>query len=541
MSRSSDVEPIIVLAHDIGTTGNKACLFEITDKVTLLADAMMEYPLQVTNIGVEQNPEDWWQAICTSTREVLQKANLKPDAVSGMAYCTQMQGFVAVDEAGKALRPAMSYMDDRGEALLTKFVGQGPIKIAGVNLFKLLNFLRITGAVPASAKDPVWKYLWLKENEPENYQRMAKWYDVKEYLLHRSTGHGPMTYDSAFATLMFDSRKGQYCWPGSLLKMLGVKPEHMPELIASTDQVGLLTETAAAEIGLKAGVPVFGGGGDATLIPVGAGCTKTGDSHIYIGTSGWASVVVDNRIIDLKNMIASVVGAISGKFNYFAEQETSGACLQWVRDHLALDEIDLYLDKEHVVEKSEEYTSLYDFLGEVVENSPAGAEGVIFTPWLRGNRCPFEGPDARGIFFNIGLKTRKRMLIRAVLEGVAFHKRWMLESIERKIKTSDKVRFVGGGANSPVWCQIMADVTGKTIEVVDAPQNAGVLGAAMVCAVGLGAIESLSEANRLITVKKVFTPDRQNQAVYEKQYKVFKTLYQDNRRSFALLNSEVSV
>ncbi len=537
MSYLNDEKSTIILAHDIGTTGNKACLFRVTDKIELLAEAIAEYPLILEPGKAEQNPDDWWEAICSTTRLVLSRANIKPESISALSYCTQMQGFIPVDENGKALRNAMSYMDSRGSSQRKKYLANGLIKVAGINLIKLLKCLRITGVVPASVKDPVWKYLWLKENETGIYQRMAKWYDVKEYLLHRCTGSGRMTYDSAFATLMFDSRKGQYRWPRSLLNMFGVKIEHMPELASSTDKVGSLTENAAVDLGLVPGIPVFGGGGDATLIPIGAGCTQKGDGHIYIGTSGWVSVVVEHRAMDLRNMIASVIGAIPGKFNYFAEQETSGVCLQWVRDHLALDEINVFLKKEHVAEKSEEYSSLYEYLSEVVENTPVGAGGVIFTPWLRGSRCPVEAPESRGMFFNIGLDTGKKMLIRSVLEGVAFHKRWMLEAVESKVDAGNTLRFVGGGANSPVWCQIIADVTGKNIEVVDSPQNAGVTGAALICAVGLGVIDSLESVDQLIKVKAKYSPNTRHKAIYDQQYQVFKTLYKNNKESFVSLNT----
>ncbi len=531
--------PDLVLAHDIGTTGNKTCLFSISDKIELIGSALVEYPLyMLDNGGAEQDPEDWWRAICESTKRVIKKTKVDPDHIKGMSFCTQMQGFVAVDKEGKSLRRAMSYMDNRATKQMKDSMGGGAVKIAELNATKVLKFLKITGAAPASSKDPVWKYLWVKDNEPHVYEQMDKWYDVKEYLIHRCTGRSAMTYDSAFATLMFDSRKGRFNWPKSLFDMLGVNINHMPPVIEATDLVGGLSEQAAKEMYLKPGIPVFGGGGDASMIPVGAGCTKVGDGHIYVGTSGWSSVVVDKRTIDITAMVASVLGAMPEKFNYFAEQETSGICLQWVRDHLALDEIGIFLKKEHVAEKQEEYSSLYEYLSKVVEETAPGAGGVIFTPWLRGNRCPFEDPDARAMFFNVGLDTGKRKLVRAVLEGVAYHKRWMIEAIEKKFDMGDAVRFVGGGANSPVWCQIMADVTGKKIEIVDNPQNAGAVGAAVVCAIGLGFMDSFSDVRSMVPTTKTYYPRKEYREMYDRQYKVFTTLYKNNKAAFKLLNSK---
>ena len=237
-------------------------------------------------------------------------------------------------------------------------------------------------------------------------------------------------------------------------------------------------------------------------------------------------------------MIAAVVGAEEGKYNYFAELETAGKCLEWVKDHLALDEIDIYLEKKNITDSYEKkYTSLYDYMTEVVSEIPAGSNGVIFTPWLHGNRCPFEDPNARGMFFNLSLETGKREMIRAVLEGVCYHLRWFIETEEKKVKTSDKIRFVGGGALSDLTCQILADCTGKTVETVQEPQNAGAMGATVLVAVGLGICNSVEEAKKMIPVSKTFSPDMETKKIYDKYYEVYKNLYASNKKNFALLNS----
>ena len=236
-------------------------------------------------------------------------------------------------------------------------------------------------------------------------------------------------------------------------------------------------------------------------------------------------------------MIAAVVGVQNGRYNYFAELETAGKCLEWVKDHLALDEIGIYLEKKHVAESQETvYTSLYDYLSKVISETPAGSGGVVFTPWLHGNRCPFEDPNSRGMFFNISLETGKTELIRAVIEGVCFHMRWFIDTQDKKIKTSDTIRFVGGGALSDITCQIMADITGRTIETVDSPQNVGAVGAAALMAVGLGIIDNVGEAKKLIPASKTFKPDGRNKAVYDRNYEVYKTLYANNKKAFASLN-----
>ena len=351
-----------------------------------------------------------------------------------------------------------------------------------------------------------------------------------------------MTHDSAFATMIYDIKKKT--WSLDMCKMIGINPDHLAKIIGSTDRVGALTKKAADELGLDEGISVFGGGGDASLIGVGAGSTMPGDTHIYSGTSGWVSTVVEKSIVDTNAMIAATVGACPGLYNYFAEMETAAKCVEWVKDHLALDEIDIYIDKQHNLKHGKAdmevvYTNLYDYMMAVVASVPAGSGGVIFTPWLHGNRCPFEDPNSRGMFFNISLETGKSELIRAVIEGVCFHLRWMLETQDKKVETSKTIRFVGGGALSDVTCQILADCTGRTVETVKSPQNVGAVGAACVISAGVGIIKDLREAKQLVPASKTFVPDPRQKVIYDKNFAVFKELYNSNKKNFALLNGTV--
>ena len=235
-----------------------------------------------------------------------------------------------------------------------------------------------------------------------------------------------------------------------------------------------------------------------------------------------------------RQRLPQVVGANPGYYNYFAELETAGKCLEWVKDHLALDEIGIYLEKKHVSDSQEAiYKSLYDYMMHVVSQIPAGSNGVIFTPWLHGNRCPFEDSQARGMFINIGLDTGKTQLIRSVLEGVCYHMRWMLEAQEKKTKTSDIIRFVGGGALSPVTCQILADVLDREIETVENPQNVGAVGAAITVAVGLGLVDGFNAASKLVKLNCSYMPQSANRALYDTGFMIYKNLYKDNKRNFA--------
>ncbi|MFN8528825.1 MAG: FGGY-family carbohydrate kinase [Anaerolineae bacterium] len=527
----------LILVHDVGTTSSKSCLYRLGDHLELVETALEEYPIYVLeNGGVEQDPDQWWAAICRGTREVLEKAHVNPEAVKGMAFCAQMQGFIPVDAEGNALCRAMSYMDARGMAQRKRYLQDGLIKIEQMNAVKLLNALRITGGASASAKDPVWKYLWLRDEQPQVFQAMRYWMDVKDYLVMRSTGKFTFGYDSAHATFLFDTRPDKLTWHTGLCKTYDVNPDHLPPVVRATDAVGGLTPQAAEALGLSAGMPVFGGGGDLSLISLGSGCLENYSTHIYIGTSGWVCSTVERRMTDIDGMVASILAAAPGKYNYISEQETSGRCLQWVRDHLALDEIGLYLEQRTVADREAEFRSLFDFLAQAIEETPPGANGVIFTPWLHGNRSPFEDPYARGMFFNLKLETGKRDMIRAVLEGDAYHKRWMLETVEKKIPHRDIIRFVGGGARSDTWAQILADVTGRVIEVTERPENTGTSGAALVCGVGLGVIR-FDDIPHIIRVAKTFTPRAHYRALYDKQYAVYRQLHKQNKALFKTLNA----
>ena len=535
-----------VITYDIGTTGIKTCLIEIDNEIKILSSATEGYKLYVddeTGVkgGSEQDADEWWNAMCVTTKEVFKKCKkVKKEQIEGISFCSAMQGLVLVDRDGKCIRRPMTYMDQRAREEIKKGIAHG-LQIAGAEVTKLLKYLKYTGAVSSSVKDPIWKYKWVEAHEPENFKKIYKWLDVKEYMILRCSGEFVMTNDSAFGTLLYDTRKGHEGWCKPICDMVGVNIEHMPPIKASTEKVGEVTKQAAEELGLAEGTAVYGGGGDASLIGVGAGATEIGDTHIYSGTSGWVGTVVPEQLVDAGAMMAAIVGANPENYNYFAELETSNKCMGWVKEHLALDEIGVFLKKYgHKKDDLEEQSfNLYDYLEEVIDRANPGSDGVIFTPWLHGNRCPFEDPNAAGMFFNIHLETGKTELIRAVVEGVCFHMRWMLERQEQKVakyKKTNSVRFCGGGALGAATCQILADILQRDVEVVDSPQNIGAVGAAACIAVGTGMISSMTEVKKLIPAKTVYHPNKANKDVYDRNFKVFKNLYKCNKENFAILN-----
>ncbi|WDP85741.1 MAG: carbohydrate kinase [Desulfobacter sp.] len=516
--------PIHVVTYDIGTTGAKTCLFRLDKELTL-------------DGGSEQRVDDWWQAMCEGTCAVLSRAGSAGIQVEAISFCCQMQALILVDENGKAVRNPMGYMDTRATPLFEQKFASGFPRIENLNARKLLTALYISGGAAATAKDPLWKYHWVRENEPQVFARAYKWLDVRDYLALRCTGNFAMTRDSAHLTFLYNTRPGHEGWSRQLCRIFEVDMDHLPRVETAVDRAGKLTQKAARALGLAQGIPVFAGGGDITLIPLGSGCMDLYDTHAYVGTSGWVVSNVDKRMVDVKNFIASISGAMPGQYNYVAEQETSGLCLQWVRDHLALDEIGVYMNGAEKRLDPLESNRLYELMNQTIDRVDPGSGGVIFTPWLHGNRSPREDAHARGMFFNIGLNTGKKAMIRAVVEGIAFHKRWMLEAIERKVPPQNTLRLVGGGARSKMLCQIMADVTKHQIKVPEDPQNAGAAGAAIVCAMGLNAIGSVDQAKQLIRIQSSHLPNPSASKVYDHMFPVFKKLYQKNKSLFRTLNA----
>ncbi len=507
-----------VLTYDVGTTGLKTCMFSISadESVRFIAGEVDTYELHVLeNGGVEQEPDDWWNAMGRSTKKLLAKTGVSNEEIKGISFCSQFQTVVMVDEQGRPLRRAMSCMDSRADRQFKNCMDTG-VRVEGLDIFKVLKYIRITGAVSGSAKDPAWKYLWVRDNEPDILKKTYKWLDAKEYLTCRATGKMLASRDDACATFLYDVKKG--CWSESLCRMLGIDMRHLPEICASTDQVGTLLPNAAADLGLASGTPVFSGGSDVSLCSVGAGCVEVGDVLIYSGTSGWVATTVDKLHLDLSNLIGALVGVDPSTYNYIAEMETSGKCLEWVKDRM------------------DQMGMNYDQMIEYIRDTPAGSNGVIFSPWMHGNRCPFDDANSRGLFFNLDITTRGSDLMKSVIEGICLHIRWLLECTEASFKTRSVVRFAGGSAIAPYICQVMADVLGRDVETVENPRQVGAMGAAALMAVSFGMLDSIKDIKQIIRVSATYKPNPAHTAVYDRLLPVFKDLYKNNKKAYAALN-----
>lgn len=537
----------LLLAVDLGTTSLKVCLYEVGSGLALRGAAHRALELELAADGTaEQDPRHWWEALADGIRELLATAAVVADEIAGLTFCSQMQCLVLVDESCVPVRPALSYLDQRPTRRMRRLTRGGP-RFAGIGSALLLPWLRVSGGVAASVKDPLWKYLRVADEEPAAFARVHRWLDAKDYLTARATGRFTMSPDSAFATFLADTRGGTCLWSPWLVERFGVDRGHLPQIVGMSEVVGPLTATAAAELGLAAGTPVLAGGGDASLIGVGAGAVAPGQTHVYVGTSGWVSTATDRRLVDTRTMMASVPGAQPGRYSYFGEQETSGKCFEWAAENLFRDadpadgpglatQAEITHEDEEPTSPEDAAPELIDRLMSAVAEVPAGSGGVLFAPWLHGSRSPFEDPAVRGLFLNVGLTTGQGQLVRSVIEGIAYNKRLLLDAQARKVRPSHVIRFAGGGAVSDTTGQIMADVLDHPVEAVADPQLAGAAGAALVAACGLGLVASLDEAAKLVDVRRRFEPDPATRTVHDANYAVFRDLYPATKALFHRLN-----
>jgi len=509
-----------ILAHDTGTTSNKAVLVRLNGEI--VGHASAEYPVYYPKRGwAEQKPSDWWNAVVKTTRTLLERANVKPSDIAAIVFTTQMSGTIPVDSNGEPLMSCMIWLDTRAKEQAEK-MSHGIIKIAGYGLTTLIKFLRITGGIYGHVgKDPICKILWVKEEQPRIYAETYKFLDCKDYLIYKCTGNFVISRDYANIWWMMDTRKGKFNWSDTILKKYGIERAKLPEIMKATDIAGKLTKEAAAEMGLIEGTPIVVGAGDVASAAIGSGAVREGKIHAYIGTSDWLGCHLSERKKDLFHYIGCICSAHPEMYLCVAEQETAGACLDWLKNTMF---------------KEGEEEDVYELFSEMASKINPGAGGLIFTPWLFGERAPLDDPTVRGGFHNLSLEHTREHLVRAVFEGVALNMKWALFYMERLAGKAESINVIGGGAISNVWCQILADALNRKINRVSDPKEAGAKGAAIIAMIALGHVKSFEDAEELVKIDSVFEPNYQNAIVYERLFKEFKNIYKNNRRMYRRLN-----
>jgi xylulokinase len=500
--RVSVAEKFIV-SHDVGTGGSKAVLTDMSGAI--LASSFEPYGTSYPHPHwAEQDPLDWWNAVASSTRKVIKEAKIKPRQVAGMGFATQLLGVLPVDGGGNPLRQAIIWLDSRADEQAARMVR----RLGGPKVVMLL-----AGAVP-SGKDVVCKLQWIRDKEPRVWEDTHKFLDVTGYLVFRATGNMAVDHTGAGVTGLLNPKNRQ--WSGTLARLLGIPLDKLPDIKSSIEIAGLLTPGAAEEMGLEPGTPVIVGMGDIAAAATGSGALEDGDAHIYLGTSGWLCISVAKPKNLGKNGIYSVASSDPEMFLMIGESETAGACLKWFAEELG---------RPEEWEKAQDEMAIFAVLDEVVEKVEPGAGRLLFTPWMFGERAPVTDTTLRASFINLGLEHGRDHMLRAIYEGVAYNCRWLLDVVGKAGFRCETLRAIGGGAKSDAWMQILSDVTGRRVEAVGNPQEAGAVGCALAVAVALKELESYREIKKVVEVRRTFKPDPGCCAEYDELYGVYRSLH----------------
>jgi xylulokinase len=491
-----------ILAHDLGTTGNKASLYDAEG--ALLASAFYGYGLALPKVGwAEQDPEDWWQAVCVSTQQLLASAAVPAAEVACVVFSGQMMGCVAVDRQARPLRSALIWADMRAVE-----EAQTIVDCVGRE-----EAYRITGHRASSSYSGA-KILWIRNHQPEIFRQTYKFLQAKDFVVARLTSNFATDHSDASGTNLYDLQAGD--WSAAILD--GVQLEHslLPDLHLSIDVVGEITGQAAVQVGLAAGTPVVIGGGDGCCAAAGAGVVREGSAYNYIGSSSWIGLATQAPVFDPAMRTFTWAHLVPGMYSPCGTMQAAGGSYQWLRDNFGLPE------KEAAARLG---VSPYELMNLQAAQSPPGANGLLFLPYLLGERSPRWNPKARGAFLGLTMKHNRADMIRAGLEGITFNLRVILEAFLDQNTPVEAMRVIGGGARGRVWRQIMADIYGLPVLRPAILEEATSMGAAIAGGIGVGMFADFSVAETLTPIVDTCVPDKAKKDHYDRQYALFNRAY----------------
>jgi D-xylulose kinase len=501
-----------LLGIDAGTTAMKAVLFDQGGHS--IGQASQEYQLHTPAPDrVELEPEHYWAACCGCTRSLLAEAGVDPREIAAMAISSQGETLVVLDEAGQPLYPAIVWLDNRSQAEANEISAR----------FGVEATFQVTGQPEITPTWPATKILWLRRHQPQVFERAHKFLLLEDYLLFRFTGRFVANPCLLSSSLLFDIRRKT--WWEEMLDCIGIAPDRLPEVQESGRAVGELTTEAAQETGLWEGTVAATGGMDQALAALGAGNTRPG--LITENTGGALAIVatLEEPIFDTRARIPCHYHALPDTYYLLPWGQTAGMALRWFRDVFGMEELQ---------EAARTGADAYDVLTAGAAQVPPGAEGLVVLPHLVGAACPEFNPAARGVWFGIGLHHTKAHFVRATLESVAYMLRRNVEILERLGIAMMEIRALGGGARSPLWNQIKADVLGVPVVTMTTEEQA-CLGAAILAGSAVGMYPSPQEATeKLVNVADRWEPDSENKPLYDRRYKLYVRLYENLEDLFTL-------
>ncbi|MBK7147931.1 MAG: FGGY-family carbohydrate kinase [Bacteroidetes bacterium] len=518
----------LILTIDLGTSGPKVSLFDT--QARCMGYQFQEVPLLLSDGGgAEQRPSDWIQAITTAYQNLIAETKIDPKDIVAINCTAQWSGTVCVDKNGKELMNAIIWMDTRGAEQVKKLT-HGPIRVEGYAVGKILKWINLTGGGPTkSGKDSIAHILYIKDKLPGIYEKTYKFLEPKDYLNLWLTGQCTASFDSILLYWITDNRDiNNITYHDGLIQLTGIDKEKLPPLVKTNSVLGTVTSSVASLLQLNPEVKVISGTPDVQSAAVGSGAIKDYDGHLYIGTSSWLVSHLPFKKTDMFHNMGTIPSGIPGRYLIANEQETAGACLNFIKNNL--------LFAADALGTGAAPDNFYKRMDEVVETVKPGSEGVIFLPWMYGERSPVDDHHARGGFYNLSLNNNRSHMMRAVLEGIAMNARWLQLYVEKMMgRQFDFINFIGGGANSDIWSQIIADVLNRPIRQVKEPLMANSRGTAMLALMALGILD-LDKAAAAVEVKKEFLPNKANKALYDERFEIFMDIYNRNKPIFARLN-----
>jgi xylulokinase len=531
-----------ILAVDLGNGGPKVAVCSLEGEVRRTAMRPVHVHVGL-NGAATQDANEWWAELREAAREAIDGADADRAALHAVAITGQWGSSVPVGADGEPVGDVLLWSDTRARDLAREVIG-GPINISGFAPHKVLPFVRITGGAPnPSGADPTGHSLLLRARLPEVYAKTVVILEPVDYLGLKFTGRAAATPASMLASWLTDNRLGA---PPGYVDALVTKTRRdrarLPELIPTGSVLGALLPEVAAELGVAPGAPVVCGLPDLHAAVVGSGAVAPYETHIAVSTTSWIGARVPFKRTDILHQIATVPGLDPALPLVANNQETGGAALHWLREQIVAPHDGLLGGGSGIGASGaagEALSPSFEDLLRLAGRAPAGCEGLLFMPWLNGERSPVEDKIVRAGWLNLSLRTDRAMLVRSVLEGVAYNSRWLLDAYEKFLRRPvPSVRILGGGAQSDLWCQIYADILGRPVEQVADPRHAQLSGVALWARVCLDEL-TLDETPALVRVAATFTPSAHTQA-YSVGYGEYRRLYRKLKGLYHRLNSSTA-